>query len=395
MILKRGRPSDERARRAAGLGLIVLAAWLVIGFVANPGFSEGATCFEAAELGDGLIRGEASGDGIDQNVLCTVLDEVRNGPENIHSVLVMRRGRLVAELYRRGLDRSIYSLWQSRIDFTPRDRHDMRSISKSVVGLLYGILLSRGKVPALSTPITSLYSEYPELDQPARRAIEVKHLLTMSSGLDWNEPSSVRRESRNDEIALFWTWSVYRCVFQRDIVAAPGERFTYSSGATAVIADIMVRATNRSLRDIARTELFEPLGITDWEWVGDIYGNAMPSFGLRLRPRDLMKIGSMMLAGGKWQSRQIVPAEWIAQSTQPYIMSGPARGYGFQWWSSQVTWKARQLSVTIAIGNGGQRLFLIPDLELAVVATAGAYDDRTIGASLNELLQRIVRTVTQ
>jgi CubicO group peptidase (beta-lactamase class C family) len=397
MALKRDRSATREARLAGRLGTIVLAAWLAFGLLTNPGFSEEAPagCFEAAELGDGLIRGEASDYGFDQNALCAVLKEVRTGPENIHSLLVMRRDRLVAELYRQGQDRSIYSLWQSRIDFGPTNRHDMRSISKSVVSLLYGILLSRGQVPGLSTPVTSLYSEYLELDQPARRAIEIRHLLTMSSGLDWNEPSSVRRVPENDEISLFWTWSVYRCVFQHDIVAAPGERFTYSSGATAVIADIMARATHRSLRDIARTELFEPLGITDWEWVGDIYANAMASSGLRLRPRDLMKIGSMVLAGGRWQSRQIVPAEWIAQSTQPYIMTGPTSGYGFQWWSNQVTWKARRLGVTIAIGNGGQRLFLIPDLELAVVATAGAYDDRRIGPSLNQLLQRIVETVTR
>jgi len=155
----------------------------------------------------------------------------------------------------------------------------------------------------------------------------------------------------------------------------------------------MVRSTHRSLRDIARTELFEPLGITDWEWVGDIYGNAMASSGLRLRPRDLMKIGNMMLAGGRWQSRQIVPAEWIAQSTKPYVRTGSASGYGFQWWSSQVTWKAGELSVIIAIGNGGQRLFLIPALAMVVVATAGDYDNGEIGPSLNQLLQRIVETV--
>lgn len=351
------------------------------------------SCSTPPALRDGLSTAAPAETGFDAAALCNALQGVHDGPANIHSVLVMRHGKLVAELYRSGSDRSIYSLWSSRVSFDRTDRHDMRSISKSVVSLLYGILLSRGEVPGIDTPVSSLYPELPEYDDVSRRAIRIRHLLTMTMGLEWNEPSPVNRASSTDEAGLFFRQCAYSYVFSRDIVALPGQQFTYSGGATAVLAEIMVRATKRPLRNIAREELFKPLGIADWEWIGNIYGTPAAAAGLRLKPRDLMKIGVMMLDQGRWHGRQIVPAAWIAQSTKPDIITEPVGGYGFQWWSTSSAWRGKKLMVTEAIGNGGQRLFLVPALDLAVVTTAGDYNDPAISTPLNQLLQQIVGAI--
>lgn len=350
--------------------------------------------FTPALSTDGLAVGTASALGIDPKALHAVLGEVQGSTANVHSMLVLRHGQLAAELYRPGLDRSIYSLWASKRQFSQADLHDMRSVSKSIVGLLYGILLNRGEVPGIDTSVSSLYPECSSLDDTLRRAIRIRHLLTMTAGLEWTEPSPVHHASSTDEIGLALRPCSYSYVFQRDVVAPPGTLFTYSGGLTAVLAEIMERSTKQSLRQIAKEYLFAPMGITNWEWVGDIYGKPMAAIGLRLSPRDLAKLGAMMLAGGEWQGRKVVPVDWIAQSIRPSVMTAPLGGYGFLWWSMMTRWKDRDLPVTTAIGNGGQRLFLVPDLDLAIVTTAGDYGNPAIAAPMNDILHSVVRTVS-
>src|SRR5262249_2764739 len=166
---------------------------------------------------------------------------------------------------------------------------------------------SRGEVPHLDTPVASLYPEYLELARPPKDAIRVRDLLTMSTGLAWDEPSPVHRAAVDDQLALVWTGSIYRRVFGRDVVAPPGTRFVYSGGATSVLADIMARATGRAVGEIAGAELFKPLGIVDWSWTNDLRGRALAHAGLRLKPRELMKIRLLVMNRGVWQGRQIVP----------------------------------------------------------------------------------------
>ena len=387
-----GNELDAVLRRQMPRRSLLKAALTAPLVLATPSLA--AIAVPAAPGPDGLATAAPAALGIDANSLHYMLAGVQEASTNIHSVLVLRHGQLVAELYRSGADRSIYSLWASQRPFTPADLHDMRSVSKSVVGLLYGILLDRGKVPEIDRSVASLFPEYAALQDTARRAILVRHLLTMTAGLEWTEPSPVRRVSSTDETGLTFRPCAYSYVFQRDVVAKPGTLFTYSGGLTAVLAEIMERATKRPLRQLAEENLFGPLGITDWQWVGDVYGRPLAAAGLRLRPRDLAKLGAMMLARGEWQGRRVVPAEWIAQSITPGIATAPVGGYGFQWWSMTTRWKDKDLAAAAAIGNGGQRLFLVPDLDLAVVTTAGDYGDPAIAAPLNAILHSVVSTIS-
>ena len=313
-----------------------------------------------------------------------------SGPSNLHSVLVERHGRLVAELYRRGQDRSVYSLFAHDTDFGPVTLHDTRSVGKSVVSLLLGIAKQQGKVGDLATPAMAFYPEYADLATPERKAITLEHLLTMSSGFEWHEGGS----GPDDEHRLYWKWSPYRYVLSRPIVASPGRTFNYNSGGTAVLADILTRVTRMPLKDFARQALFEPLGIRDWEWVADLHGRPMAFTGLRLRPRDMAKIGRLVVDHGQWRGQQIVPAEWIRASLQPRISTGyPGLQYGYQWWAGTVAWQGKDIAWSAAFGNGGQRLFVVPELDLVAVITAGAYGDPTIAPRVNAFLQDLVSTV--
>ena len=351
--------------------------------------AQGPDCFRPHRVQDGLAAGDPAMLGFDARALCALLREIDGSGVNLHSLLVLRHGRLVAELYRTGLDAGIYSLWRSSTAFGPDALHDMRSVSKSVLGLTYGILMAKG--PAVATPAATLFPEYAELATPERRAIQIEHLLTMSSGLDWDEPSPIHRPSRDDQFPLAWKSSAYPFVFGRDMVASPGSRFVYSGGSTSVLAEIMTRSAGDDLRSIVRKELFEPLGIADWEWSANLRGAPIAFGGLRLKPRDLMKIGATMLAGGVWQGRQIVPKSWIARSTRALIDTGDG-GYGYQWWTSAFARNGKRLAAATALGNGGQTLTLIPDLDLAVVTTAGEYNSPAIFPVMRNIVQKIVNT---
>jgi CubicO group peptidase (beta-lactamase class C family) len=251
----------------------------------------------------------------------------------------------------------------------------------------------------LNTPVLDLLPALADLKNEGREAITIAHLLTMSSGLDWNEPSTYN--SKNDEFGLYWRTSQSRYVFNRSMAAPAGTRYNYNGGGTAVLAQILTERVGMSLPDYARKVLFEPLGITDWEWVNDIRGRPLAFAGLRLRPRDLARIGRMVLGEekrrGRWQGKQIVPADWLAESLRGQIDMQNERGwqYGYQWWVGKVEALGAKQDWSAGFGNGGQRLFMVPELDLVVVTTAGAYNKSEIGREAYQLFKRVVGAVRE
>ena len=344
-----------------------------------------------AIIGDGWEREDLAQSGFDAERLRSLLAIMMNGETNIHSVIVERHGRLVAELYRRGKDRSTNSLFAHNRDFGPTVVHDTRSVSKSVISLLLGIAKQQGQIKSLATPAIDFYPEYADLATPGLKAITLEHLLTMSGGFEWSEEGV---GFPNDEHRLMWKGSPSRFVLSRPIVASPGSTFNYNSGGTVVLADILTRVTQTPWKDFARKALFEPLGISDWEWEGDWHGRPMANVGLRMRPRDMAKIGRLVLNHGMWRGQQLVPADWIATSLQPRVSTGfDGMWYGYQWWTGTVAWKGQTLPWGAAFGNGSQRIFVVPDLDMTVVITAGAYGDFQVLRRVNAFFKDIVSTV--
>jgi CubicO group peptidase (beta-lactamase class C family) len=388
-----GRRDTALALVALGATRALLGRWLIASALsALSAFAQAgqASCATPAIIDDGWEIAEPASAGFDSAALCAAIDGVKTGEANIHGLVVARHGKLVAEMYRRGPDRSIWDLWTKDVEFGPTVRHDMRSISKSVTGLLFGIVRQRGKIGPLTTPASAFYPEYAELRSEERTAITLEHLLTMSSGLAWNESITPYGSFSNNETRLIWDWSPSRFVLGRPIEAQAGSRFNYNGGSTAVLADILVRASGTPFKELAREALFEPLDIRDWEWIGDLHGRTMAFAGLRLRPRDLAKIGQMLLARGKWRGRQIVPADWVAESLRPHITVSNTVQYGYQFWTGTIEWEGRKLAWSAAFGLGGQRLYLVPELDLAVVITAGAYEDREVGRTVFPIFRKIM-----
>jgi CubicO group peptidase (beta-lactamase class C family) len=302
---------------------------------------------------------------------------------SLHGVVVVRQGRLVLERYFEGDDYARGSPL-GMVAFKADTLHDLRSVSKSIVGLLYGIALADGKVPPPDASVFASFPEYTDLAaDPTRKRWTIHNVLTMTMGTDWDELSVPYSDPTNSEIAMDMAPDRYRFVLGAPAVMEPGQRWIYNGGATALLARMIAKGTGKPLHDFARAALFDPLRIGPTEWYTDSSGEAIAASGLRITPRDLARIGLMMLKGGMWGGRPIVPAQWIERSTSPMVDVDEIRQYGYHWYlgkfaftvSTGPRWNRSRLErFWSAIGNGGQRLFVFPGLDLVAAITAGNYD---------------------
>jgi CubicO group peptidase (beta-lactamase class C family) len=319
---------------------------------------------------------------------------------NLHGVIAARGGRIFFERYLAGPDAGRSPLGVIR--FGPETLHDMRSVSKSMVGLLYGVTLAAGQVPAPEASLLAQFPEYPDLSaDPTKHALTIQHALTMTLGTEWDELTLPYTDPRNGETAMNNAADRYRYVLERPMIDRPGRRWTYNGGATALLGRLIEKGTGRQLYDFAREALFEPLGIGKTEWRRGADGEPIAASGLRLTPRDLARIGVMILGGGQWNGRQVIPADWLAASFTPAISMPDGRQYGYQWYLGAVPRNdgnggVRPERIISAIGNGGQRMFLLPRLDLVVAITAGNYNAMNQGdpplVVLRDLILPALRT---
>jgi len=303
---------------------------------------------------------------------------------NVHAVIVVRGGRLVLERYFEGEDHN-RAKPLGVVKFGPETLHDLRSVSKSIVGLLYGIALKAGKVPPPEQPLMQSFPEYADLAaDPGRARLKLHHVLSMTMGTDWDEQSVPYTNPANSEIAMDRAADRYRYVLERPIVTEPGQRWTYCGGATALLGRIIAKGTGKSLHDYAREVLFDPLGMGSTDWHRGIDGELSAASGLRMRPRDLARIGELMLRGGVWDGREVVPADWIKRSTTSVVPINEKGDYGYHWYIG------RRQPFWGAVGNGGQRLYPSPKLDLVVVTTFGNYDTPDQGVPPEYVLLDVV-----
>lgn len=300
----------------------------------------------------------------------------------VHGVVVVRDGKLALERYLTGDDQILGSK-KLGVVFGPDSLHDLRSITKSVVGLLYGIALGEGAVPPPDAPLVAAFPEYADLAaDPARAAMTVRHALTMTLGTEWDEDA---RPSSED--TMEWAPDSVRYTLDRPMVAEPGEAWTYNSGATTALARLIARGTGMPLRDFAQSRLFAPLGIEHVQWIGDYYDDPLANSGLRMRPRDAAKIGQLVLQGGVWDGVQIVPADWLAALLASDIEAHDDCNYGYQWWLCATE---GGLPLFEASGKGGQELIVVPGRDLVVMVTRGAYGDPKAWEAAFTILEEVV-----
>ncbi len=299
---------------------------------------------------------------------------------DLHAVLVSRHSALVLEYYGKGKDQS-WGRPLGEVTFNAETLHDVRSVTKSIVGILYGIALDRGLVPAIDSPLMAQFPEYPDLAaDPQRAKLTIRHALNMTLGMEWSEQGrqGLYDSPENSEIAMENAKDRYRYVLDRPFVAEPGTRWIYSGGSVALIGAILARGTGKSLPDFAQKALFKPLGISAFEWARGNDDVPSAASGLRLRARDLLRIGRMLVDKGVVDGQRVVSAEWISESFKPVVPTGDGLQYGRLWYIG-VNARTPALSGVrpwvAAIGLGGQRLWLLPDANLVTVTFSGQYQD--------------------
>ena len=276
------------------------------------------------------------------------------GFNDMDSVLVTRHGRIVLE--------ATYA------PFRPGLKHRAYSVTKSVSSTLIGIALKEGKLDSIDRRVVDFFPErtIANLDDN-KRAITIRHLLDMTSGLDWTEGlSGVPRSYLDMERSPDWQ----QFILDRPMAAAPGTVFNYNTGNSHLLSAILTKATGRSAIDYAGETLFAPLGIEDVLWRADPQGISGGGNGLYLRPRDMAKIGYLYLRGGTWEGRQILPASWIeaVRGANVDMREAWARDlrYGSQFW----VMPARD--AYLAVGYHRQLVVVMPKLDIVAVATGSA-----------------------
>ncbi|TMJ31226.1 MAG: serine hydrolase [Alphaproteobacteria bacterium] len=308
---------------------------------------------------------------IDRGALCRMADRLA-ASTNVHSVLVARSGKLVFERYFKGSD-EINGRRVESVTFDADTLHNIKSVSKVVSSLVFGIAIDRGLIRSVDEPIFSFFPELSDLRSPEKDRLRLAHALTMTMGLKWVE-AVPDNEGNNDEERMHMAPDPCRYVLGLPATAPPGREFFYNTGALTLVSAIVRKATGRPLDEFARAVLFEPLGIAGFEW-SRVRGDADAGGGLRLRPRDMAKIGQLVLAGGRWNDRQIVSKAWIDASTTPRTKASSNYSYGYLWYLGRSPFNGHEVHWPAGLGRGGQSIRVVPELDLVVVVTAGYYQD--------------------
>ena len=380
------REGGDKLRR---LGI---AAMLLLAACATARGQTSIACGTPTALDDGWTIASPESVGLDGARLCNIAARLKETEANVHAVVIVRHGKLVFEQYFSGPDER----WDvaGQYDFDATTKHDMRSASKSVISLLVGIAIDRKLIASADEPVVKFFPEYAAVKSPGWDQVTLRHLLTMSSGMKWDENRGWN-DPRNDEPHLGSETDPIRYILSKPIAKAPDAVWTYNGGGTDLLGNILERVSGKPLEAFAREVLFQPLGITDVEWKNYAKnGKVASAVGLRMRPRDAAKIGQLVLNRGTWDSKPIVSPDWMEQSVRPRFQAigyfGGLFFYGQQWWMGRSIAQEQEVKWIGAMGLGGQRLFIVPDRDLVVMTTSGLYFQPREGNGALDMLTNFI-----
>ncbi len=327
---------------------------------------------------DGIPVGNIAQTDLGVTTADTIVRGILDGTYNdVHSVLLFQHGRLVMEEYFYG--------------YNAARTHQMRSATKSVVSALAGIAIDRGEFPGVNEPVLPhlAYTSYANPD-PRKAKITLGDLLSMSSGLDCDDHSSNSpgRETVIDE-APDWV----KATMDLTMINNPGTKGFYCSGGVSVVGRVVENAVHMKLPEFAQANLFGPLGMkrTDWSWNYDLT-NADKEFSqIHLRPRDMLKLGMLFANGGRWQGKQVISSAWVKTSLAEHSRVDDT-GYGYFWWRPWLNVPTpsgnQRVDMIAAQGNGGQKIYLLPQYDFIGVFTGGDYNSD--GAPPNKIMIRTI-----
>jgi CubicO group peptidase (beta-lactamase class C family) len=282
--------------------------------------------------------------GLSSEKLLQIFDTIQKKELQVHSLLIVRNNHLVLESYFYPFSASI--------------RHSLFSCTKSIMSALIGIARDKGYLDSLEHSVLDFFPEYSlKISDTRKQAITLENLLTMTTGLEWDEGKDFPAYIRSSDWVQF--------TLDMPMVGKPGTVFNYNSGVSHILSAILQQVTGMSTLDFANKYLLGPLGISDFDWVTDPRGIHTGGFGLYLKPVDMAKFGCLYLQEGEWNGRQLISRTWVRESTRKHVDSS---GYGYQWWTHEPnSFKAS--------GFGGQQIYVIKDMNMVVVVTNGGGEE--------------------
>lgn len=290
--------------------------------------------------------------GFDSEKLLSILRSHDLAAIGLDSLIIIRNGAILVELYR----------YPNR----PEIPHNVNSVTKSFISTAYGIALDRDLVGGVDSKALDCFPEYAEREtDPRKKRLTIADFLTMRTGQNWNENASANMENSFDVMIYSDNWIDF--ILDIPMMMDGGTAFDYNSGASHVISAILERATGGT-EAFTREALFEPIGISGYRWKKDPQGIPAGGYGLSLKSEDLARLGFLFLNDGAWDGRQIVSRRWVREATRARTKTTGSFNstweYGYQWWidPDRVSYSAQ--------GYGGQYIFVVPKLDLVIVTTA-------------------------
>lgn len=296
--------------------------------------------------------------------LFSVIDGVRSGLwKNIHSVLIARGGELVFETYFPGRNSNGQAVNWSR--FTP---HEVQSASKSYRSALIGMAIDQGLISGVDEPLSTFFPDHSQQFKDGKESITLENVLTMSSGLEWDETGAAAGNTTNSLSQMYQTpasnWTGF--VLTKPLQYSPGSTFVYNTGASIMLNDILARGTGIQVADFVREHMATPLESANLPGVGN-------PLGASTRPRDMLKLGQVYLTRGMWKNTRVLSERWIDESLTERFQFNSGLGYGYQWWMRTLNTDTATYRVQYAAGNGGQYIILVRELDLVIVSTGGNF----------------------
>jgi len=302
--------------------------------------------------------------------------------KKITSVLIARHGKLAYEGYFSGTDANTLM--------------DTRSATKSITSMLIAITIDKGVLAGVDTPILPFFPDKQPLQNPDPRKekITVEDFLTMSSLLecdDWNDFS----RGNEERMYVIEDWAKFALDLPIKGFApwatkpkdSPyGRSFSYCTAGAFLLGRVVERSAKMPAEEFARKNLFTPLGIEKADWKFSPLGEAQTGGGLGLRSRDLLKLAQLYANGGVWNGKQVVPESWVKISTQPHVRIDDQTLYGYLWWLKSFRSGEHAHPAYFMSGNGGNKVVVVPDLDMVVVITSTNYATRGMHEQTEKLL---------
>jgi len=282
-----------------------------------------------------------------------VINYIKKQNIAIYSLLIIYDGYLICEKY---FNRKFHG----------GTKHAINSCTKSIISALIGIAIDKGHIKNIDQKVIDLFPERAINKIDSRKEkMTIKHLLTMTTGLEWDETTLSFYDPLNDLNQLLNSPDYVDFVLDKPMVAEPGSLFNYNSGASHLLSAIIYNTTGKKPLKFAGEHLFRPLGITKINWQRDPHGIHFGGRGIALIPRDIAKFGYLYLNNGVWKGEKIISKEWIVNSTKRSFSLELDADYGYHWWID-----CNDDSIFFASGWGGQRILILPNHKLIIIFTA-------------------------